>query len=159
MVSGTILTIRFIALHMNWIAHHGVRLIGRAAYLKYTQSRIPAVLLFGCRISCTYAPTHFKNGCYLYANTMYGARPGCTHTGDDPTAYPSLPNISSFSFIFWLFLRLIGKKADFLLPESIKNTKQKLEMVFPTFWMQFPRPTRTPIEDGLKIPHRALYVD
>ena len=110
MVSGTILTIRFIALHMNWIAHHGVRLIGRAAYLKYTQSRIPAVLLFGCRISCTYAPTHFKNGCYLYANTMYGARPGCTHTGDDPTAYPSLPNISSFLFIFWLFLRLIGKK-------------------------------------------------
>ena len=126
MVSGTILTIRFIALHMNWIAHHGVRLIGRAAYLKYTQSRIPAVLLFGCRISCTYAPTHFKNGCYLYANTMYGARPGCTHTGDDPTAYPSLPNISSFSFIFWLFLRLIGKKNWFSV--AIIHLKYKTEV-------------------------------
>ena len=101
---------------MNWIAHQGVRLIGRAAYLKCTQSRIPAVLPFGYRISCTYAPRYFEGA----------------HTGDDPTAYPSILKISSFLFIFWFFLQLIGK-VDFSLPELIKNTKRKSETVFPVF--------------------------
>ena len=91
---------------MNWIAHQGVRLIGRAAYLKCTQSRIPAVLPFGYRISCTYAPRHFEEW-VLPIRKYHGVSPRCTHTGDDPTAYPSILKFSSFSFIFWLFLQLI----------------------------------------------------
>ena len=71
-----------IGCRMNCIVHQGVRLIGRAAYLKCTQSQIPAVLPFGYRISCTYAPRHFEDW-VLPILKYHGVSPGCTHTGDD----------------------------------------------------------------------------